>query len=90
MKKERFITKLVGGFFLWFNVMVNFEVGFLFDVGAFGEFLLALPQKEPKGLGNLIAPHKLPGQRTTVLTNRCLINYHYNLSLVVQPLQLVV
>jgi hypothetical protein len=31
----------------------------------------------------------LAGQRTTVLTNRCLINYDYNLSLVVQSLQLV-
>ena len=38
---------------------------------AFGEFLLALPQKEPKGLGNSIAPHELPGQRTTTITTGC-------------------
>jgi hypothetical protein len=56
MKKERFITKLVGGFFLWFNVMVNFEVGFLFDVGAFGEFLFACPKRNQKRHASLIAP----------------------------------
>jgi hypothetical protein len=53
-------------------------------MGAFGEFLLALPQKEPKGLGKLNAPHSLPGQRTTILTTECLWHYEYNLSLTVQ------
>jgi hypothetical protein len=37
---------LVGGFFLWFNVMVNFEVGFLFDVGAFRESLSFYAKKK--------------------------------------------
>jgi hypothetical protein len=57
---------------------------------AFGEFLLALPQKEPKGLANSIAPHELPGQRTTVFTIGGLMNYDYSLSLIVWSLQLIV
>jgi hypothetical protein len=41
---------------VFFSGLVNFEVRFLFYVGAFGESLFACPKSNPKGQPKPIAP----------------------------------
>jgi hypothetical protein len=86
---------LVGGFFLLFNVMVNCGVGFLFDIGAFGESLFECPKSNPR------VPLRSSGQaKRASNTHRsagcwkasaqqselslCLMHYDYNPSLIMQ------
>jgi hypothetical protein len=79
---------------VFFSGLVNFEVRFLFDVGAFGESLFACPKSNPKGQPKPPAMAGLrgllPGQRTTIFTTGGLIPYEYCLSLTLQSSQQVV
>jgi hypothetical protein len=53
---------------VFFSGLVNFEVRFLFDVGAFGESLFACPKSNPKGHASLIAPQekRLPAHNSHI------------------------